>query len=153
MPHTAIELVRDNLYNNSDLEEMLMRMDKMDKIGLISTVTEEMNTTIDQIALKFILSEQPVASILPNITTAEQLAEYVSASDMPNLSSETIEQITEFFDKTKDKHIENNEESQEKIIKIAALRAIFKNSSMIQRFRLRASTIRGIFVTKSRSPI
>ena len=100
VPHTAIELVRDNLYNNSDLEEMLMRMDKMDKIGLISTLTEEMNTTIDQIALKFILSERPVASILPNITTAEQLAEYVSASDMPNLSSETIEQITEFFDDT-----------------------------------------------------
>jgi aryl-alcohol dehydrogenase-like predicted oxidoreductase len=98
--HTAIELAGDNLYNNADLEEMLMRMDNMDKVGLISSLTEETNATIDQIALKFILSERSVASILPNITTTEQLEEYVSASNMPDLNSAMVKQIRELFDDT-----------------------------------------------------
>jgi aryl-alcohol dehydrogenase-like predicted oxidoreductase len=96
--HTAIELVGDNLYNNADLEEMLLRMDNMDMIGLISTLTEETNTTIGQIALKFILSERAITSILPNITTTEQLTEYVSASDIPDLNSAMVKQIRELFD-------------------------------------------------------
>ena len=98
VPHTDIELVGDNLYNNADLEEMLMRMDNIDKIGLIGTLTEETNTTIDQIALKFILSERSITSILPNITTTEQLTEYVSASDIPDLNSAMVKQIRELFD-------------------------------------------------------
>ena len=100
MSLTAIDLVGDNLYNNADLEEMLMMKDNMDKIGLTNTLPEETNATIDQIALKFILSERSVASILPNITTTEQLAEYGSASDMPDLNSTIVEQIRELFDDT-----------------------------------------------------
>ena len=52
-----------------------------------------------QAALKFILSEETVASVIPNIFREEHLAEYVAVSDFENFSQGELAEIAEQFRK------------------------------------------------------
>ena len=53
--------------------------------------------TLSQAALKFILSEETVASALPNIHREEQLAEYTAVSDFESFSQVELGEIAEQF--------------------------------------------------------
>ena len=55
--------------------------------------------TMSQAALKFILSEETVASTIPNIYREDQLAEYAAVSDFPNFEQWEIAEIAEQFRK------------------------------------------------------
>ncbi|HEX2723975.1 MAG TPA: aldo/keto reductase [Gemmatimonadaceae bacterium] len=51
--------------------------------------------TLGQAALKWLLAEPLVISALPNIYDDDQLAEFAAASDLPDLSAETLDRIQE----------------------------------------------------------
>ncbi|HKZ89639.1 MAG TPA: aldo/keto reductase [Thermoplasmata archaeon] len=55
--------------------------------------------TMSQAALKFILSEETVASTIPNIYREDQLAEYGGVSDFPNFEQWELAEIAEQFRK------------------------------------------------------
>jgi len=52
-------------------------------------------TTLGQAALKWILAEPRIVSALPNIYDTEQLAEFASASDLDDLTSDEMARIAE----------------------------------------------------------
>jgi aryl-alcohol dehydrogenase-like predicted oxidoreductase len=60
-------------------------------------IYEGKGMTLSQAALKFILSEETVASVLPNIYREEQLAEYSAVSDFESFSQVELGEIAEQF--------------------------------------------------------
>lgn len=65
------------------------------KIETLKFLTEGRNQTLGQAAIKFVLSEPGVVSVLPNIYDAEQLAEFAAAPDLPDLTEEDLSRIAE----------------------------------------------------------
>ena len=65
----------------------------------LSWIHESKGMTMEQAALKFILSEETVASVLPNIYREEQLATYSAVSDFENFSQAELAEIAEQFRK------------------------------------------------------
>jgi len=63
------------------------------KVGTLDFLTTEM--TLGQAALKWLLAEPGVVSVLPNIYDQEQLREFAAASDMPDLSAAQMERVSE----------------------------------------------------------
>jgi aryl-alcohol dehydrogenase-like predicted oxidoreductase len=63
------------------------------KVGTLDFLTTEM--TLGQAALKWLLAEPRVVSVLPNIYDQEQLREFAAASDMPDLSAAQMERVSE----------------------------------------------------------
>lgn len=63
------------------------------KIETLKFLTERM--TLGQAALKWLLAEPRVISALPNIYDDDQLAEFATASDLPDLSSGDMDRIGE----------------------------------------------------------
>lgn len=62
-------------------------------------IYEGKGMSLSQAALKFILSEETVASVLPNIYRPEQLAEYSAVSDFDSFSQVELGEIAEQFRK------------------------------------------------------
>ncbi|HYM39866.1 MAG TPA: aldo/keto reductase [Thermoplasmata archaeon] len=63
----------------------------------LAWIHENKGMTMEQAALKFILSEETVASVLPNIYREEQLATYSAVSDFENFSQAELAEIAEQF--------------------------------------------------------
>ena len=63
------------------------------KIRTLDFLTTQM--TLGQAALKWLLAEPRVISVLPNIYDSEQLAEFASASDLNDLTSSQVERVAE----------------------------------------------------------
>jgi aryl-alcohol dehydrogenase-like predicted oxidoreductase len=61
------------------------------KIRTLDFLTEQMS--LGQAALKWLLAEPRVVSTLPNIYEAEQLAEFASASERPDLTDEQLARV------------------------------------------------------------
>ena len=53
--------------------------------------------TLGQAALKWLLAEPTVTSILPNIYNYEQLVEFAAASDLPDLTEEDVARVAELY--------------------------------------------------------
>ena len=62
-------------------------------------IYEGKGMNLAQAALKFILSEETVASVIPNIYKEEHLAEYTSVSDFDNFTQGELAEIAEQFRK------------------------------------------------------
>ncbi|HLE55205.1 MAG TPA: aldo/keto reductase [Thermoplasmata archaeon] len=62
-------------------------------------VYEGKGMTMEQAALKFVLSEETVSSVIPNIYREEQLAVYSAVSDFENFSQGELAEIAEQFRK------------------------------------------------------
>ncbi|MCA1726332.1 MAG: aldo/keto reductase [Actinobacteria bacterium] len=77
------------------LTEGLAKLSKLEFL-----VTPE--RTIGQAALRWILSEPAVTSVLPNIYDEAQLAEFASASDLPELSEEELAAVAELYERNFD---------------------------------------------------
>lgn len=60
-------------------------------------IYEGKGMNLSQAALKFILSEETVASVIPNIYREEQLAEYTAVSDFESFSMVELGEIAEQF--------------------------------------------------------
>ncbi len=65
--------------------------------GVSGAASDSGSRTIGQAALKFILSEPSVASVLPNIYNEQLLEEFTAASDLPNLTPQEISRIQELY--------------------------------------------------------
>jgi aryl-alcohol dehydrogenase-like predicted oxidoreductase len=63
------------------------------KVRALDFLTTRM--TLGQAALKWLLAEPRVVTVLPNIYDLEQLKEFAEASDKSDFSSEEMERITE----------------------------------------------------------
>ncbi|PYP66686.1 MAG: hypothetical protein DMD26_07055, partial [Gemmatimonadetes bacterium] len=58
--------------------------------------------SLGQAALKWLLAEPLVVTTLPNIYDDEQLAEFASASDAPDLSKEALERVADLAERNFD---------------------------------------------------
>ena len=62
-------------------------------------IHENKGMTMEQAALKFVLSEETVASVLPNIYREDQLATYAAVGDFENFSQSELAEIAEQYRK------------------------------------------------------
>ncbi len=62
-------------------------------------IAESKGMTMEQAALKFILSEETVASVLPNIYREDQLGTYAAVGDFENFSQSELAEIAEQYRK------------------------------------------------------
>ncbi len=62
-------------------------------------IAESKGMTMEQAALKFVLSEETVASVLPNIYREDQLATYAAVGDFENFSQSELAEIAEQYRK------------------------------------------------------
>ena len=67
------------------------------KVEAIQFLTECDSKTLGQVALQFVLSEPTVASLLPNIYNADQLQEFVKASELPPISQSDLRKLRDLY--------------------------------------------------------
>jgi aryl-alcohol dehydrogenase-like predicted oxidoreductase len=65
------------------------------KIETLKFLTEGRQQTLGQAAIKWLLAEPIVTSVLPNIYEADQLREFAAAPDLPDLTAEDLQRIVE----------------------------------------------------------
>ena len=70
------------------------------KLAQLDFLTEDLSSTIGQIAIKFALSGAQVASVLPNITNAAQLEEFALAPESEDVPSEYVDRLWDLFDES-----------------------------------------------------
>jgi aryl-alcohol dehydrogenase-like predicted oxidoreductase len=73
-------------------------LDGLKKVEQLSFLTESGERTLGQAALKFILASPEAASTLPNIYDEEQLEEFASAPETPDLTGEELSRIEELYE-------------------------------------------------------
>ncbi len=68
------------------------------EVAGLGFLTNNLDMTMGQLAIKFALSESVVASALPNIGGAEQLDEFAAAPDGEDIPEEFVERLRELYD-------------------------------------------------------
>ena len=71
----------------------------MKKVEQISFLTKDTGRTLGQAAIKFILAEPSVCSVLPNIYNERQLREFAAAADTPDLTGAELAALAELHAK------------------------------------------------------
>lgn len=69
----------------------------LEKLERIKFLTDQDHRTIGQAALKFVLAQPSVVTVLPNIYNDEQLKEFAQAPETPDLTREELNQIAELY--------------------------------------------------------
>ena len=76
--------------------------DKLSKgikhLAELDFLTDNMDSTIGQIAIKFAFDTSRVASVLPNMTSAERLREFAAAPETKDLPQPMLERLLELHD-------------------------------------------------------
>ena len=70
-------------------------LDGLKKVEQITFLTKGTGRTLSQAAIKFILAEPNVCSVLPNIYTEPQLTEFAAAADTPDLTDAELATLAE----------------------------------------------------------
>jgi aryl-alcohol dehydrogenase-like predicted oxidoreductase len=70
-------------------------LDGLKKVERISFLTKDTGRTLGQAAIKFILAEPSVCSVLPNIYNERQLHEFAAAADTPDLTGTELAALVE----------------------------------------------------------
>ncbi len=68
------------------------------KADQVTFLAEETGRTMAQAAIKFCLAKGAITSVLPNITNMEELEEYTSAPDTPDLMMEENERLDDLWE-------------------------------------------------------
>lgn len=68
------------------------------KIETLKFLTENRDQTLGQAAIKWLLSEPIVTTVLPNIYEREQLIEFCAAPDKPDLTAEDLKRIAALYE-------------------------------------------------------
>ena len=76
-------------------EWMTQALKKADQVKFLA---EERGRTLSQAAIKFCLAQGTIVCVLPNITNMEELEEYTSAPDVPDLTQEECEQLDDLWE-------------------------------------------------------
>jgi len=74
----------------------------LQKIEKLAFLAEGTGRTIGQAAIQWLLASPTIASVLPNIYDADQLAEFVEASDTPPLTEGDLGRITDLYERNFD---------------------------------------------------
>ncbi len=61
-------------------------------------LTDNMDSTLGQIAINFVLKEPRVASVLPNIRSADRLREFAAASETRDIPQQMVDRLIELHD-------------------------------------------------------
>lgn len=69
------------------------------RLDMLKPIAEARGWSIRELAIKFILSEQCVSSVLPTVTSIEELEAYATISDGKYLNSDELNVINEMYDK------------------------------------------------------
>ena len=69
----------------------------IDKLKQIDFLLEDKNATVGQIAIKFCLTPQIMASCLPTMTKMEQLEEYAAAPDIDELPQDELDRLAALY--------------------------------------------------------
>ena len=67
------------------------------KLEALDFLTQGQTRTLGQVALKFILAEPSVVTTLPNIYNIEQLEEFATACETPDLTAEEMARLDDLF--------------------------------------------------------
>ncbi len=70
-------------------------LDGLKKVEMLGFLTSGTGRTLGQAAIKFILAEPSIVSVLPNIYNDQQLTEFAAAADTPDLTREELARIEE----------------------------------------------------------
>jgi aryl-alcohol dehydrogenase-like predicted oxidoreductase len=70
-------------------------LDGLKKVETVSFLTKDTGRTLAQAAIKFILAEPCIGSVLPNIYNEQQLLEFAAASETPDLTAEELAALGE----------------------------------------------------------
>ena len=88
-------LKRDEFSNDEAYEALSKGINHLAELDFL---TDNMDSTIGQIAIKFSLDTTQVGSVLPNITSAERLREFATAPETKNLPQQMLERLVELHD-------------------------------------------------------
>jgi aryl-alcohol dehydrogenase-like predicted oxidoreductase len=80
-------------------EWLIEGLQKLEKLAFL---TEGTGRTIGQAAIQWLLSSPAIASVLPNIYDADQLAEFVAASDTPELTVDELARVADLYERNFD---------------------------------------------------
>ncbi|MGH2403649.1 MAG: aldo/keto reductase [bacterium] len=69
----------------------------LQKLEMLSFLTEGGERSIGQAAIQWLLASGGIASVLPNIYDAEQLREFTSAPDTPDLTEQELARIADLY--------------------------------------------------------
>lgn len=72
-------------------------VDGLKKVEQLDFLTHGTGRTIGQAAIKFILAEPSIGSVLPNIYNDRQLVEFAAAPDTPDLTADEIAHVDELY--------------------------------------------------------
>ena len=105
VPHASGMLdgtyTKDTVFDPSDHRSHRRREwldSSLNKVAALDFLTQESDATIGQIAIKFALARKRIASVLPNITSEEQLMEFAAAPQTPDLAAEALERIDDLYE-------------------------------------------------------
>lgn len=75
-------------------------LEGLKKVETISFLTQGTGRTLSQAAIKFILAEPSIASVLPNIYNEKQLMEFAAAPGTPDLTAQELARVSELYDRS-----------------------------------------------------
>jgi aryl-alcohol dehydrogenase-like predicted oxidoreductase len=78
-----------------DAERQAWLVDGLKKVEKLAFLTRDTGRTLGQAAIKFILAEPCIGSVLPNIYNEQQLMEFAAAPDTPDLTGAELAQLSE----------------------------------------------------------
>jgi aryl-alcohol dehydrogenase-like predicted oxidoreductase len=107
VPHSSGLLegtyTKDTTFDESDHRSFRTRewlVDGLAKLEKLDFLSEGM--TIGQAAIKWLLAEPLVTTVLPNIYRDDQMEEFAAAADLPDLAAEQLARVAELYDKNFD---------------------------------------------------
>jgi aryl-alcohol dehydrogenase-like predicted oxidoreductase len=107
VPHSSGLLegtyTKDTTFDESDHRSFRTRewlVDGLAKLEKLDFLTRDM--TIGQAAIKWLLAEPLVTTVLPNIYKDDQLEEFAAAASLPDLSAEDLALVAELYERNFD---------------------------------------------------
>lgn len=82
---------------STDEKKKKWQEEGLKKVEKLAFLTEGQGRTLGQAALKFILSEPTVTSVLPNLYNEKLLTEFAGASGLPDLTQKELMEIQELY--------------------------------------------------------
>lgn len=80
---------------SDDARRKAWLLDGLNKVEQLAFLTKDTGRTMGQAAIKFILAEPSIGSVLPNIYNDRQLLEFAAAADTPDLTTAELERVAE----------------------------------------------------------
>ena len=74
----------------------------LQKVERLRFLCAEQDLTMSQAALKFILSQDAIACVLPTVTSANELEEWAATSGKPDLSADDLDRIAALYERNFD---------------------------------------------------